>query len=116
MHGDDGFSIDVAMKALKGMGDDEECVDPAALIETARILKKAKPGTRDKAVKKMRNKNMSAQEAIDASMATVTLKLEITTETDERLQEYANEKELDTREAAGIASMETELFRDQTDA
>ena len=116
MHGDDGFSIDVAMKALKGMGDDEESVDPDVLIETARILKKAKPGIRDKAVKKMITKKMSAQEALDASMETVLLKMDITTETDERLQEYAKEKNKDSREDAGIAAMETELFRNQTDA
>ena len=115
MRGDDGFSIDVAMKALKGMGDDEESVDPDALIETARILKKAKPGIRNKAVKKMQNKGMDAQTAISSSMETVSLKLEITTETDEKLQEYQKEKSKDSREDAGIAAMETELFRDQKD-
>ena len=115
MGGDDGFSIDVAMKALKGMGDDEESADPDALIETARILKKAKPGIRDKAVKKMQKKGMDAQTAVSSSMETVSLKLEITTETDERLQEYQKEKDKDSREDAGIAAMETELFRDQKD-
>ena len=116
MRGDDGFSIDVAMKALKGMGDDEESVDPDALIETARILKKAKPGIRNKAVTKMQKKGMDAETAVKTSMETVPLKLEITTETDEKLQEYQKEKSKDSREDAGIAAMETELFRDQKDA
>lgn len=115
MRGDDGFSIDVAMKALKGMGDDEESVDPDDLIQTARILKKAKPGIRNKAVKKMQNKGMDAETAIKTSMETVSLKLEITTETDEKLQEYQKQKDKDSREDAGIAAMETELFRDQKD-
>ena len=115
MRGDDGFSIDVAMKALKGMGDDEESVDPDALIETARILKKAKPGIRNKAVTKMQKKGMDADTAVKTSMETVSLKLEITTETDEKLQEYQKEKSKDSREDAGIAAMETELFRDQKD-
>ena len=115
MRGDDGFSIDVAMKALKGMGDDEESVDPDALIETARILKKAKPGIRNKAVTKMQKKGMDADTAVKTSMETVSLKLEITTETDEKLQEYQKQKDKDSREDAGIAAMETELFRDQKD-
>ena len=115
MNGDDGFSIDIAMKALKGMGDDEESANPDALIETARILKKAKPGIRDKAVKKMQNKGMDAETAVKTSMETVSLKLEITTETDEKLQEYQKQKDKDSREDAGIAAMETELFRDQKD-
>ena len=116
MKGDDGFSIDIAMKALKGLGDDEESVDPDNLIETARILKKAKPGIRDKAIKRMRDKNMDAQTAVRTSSETVTLKLEITTETDERLQEYQKLKDKESREDAGIAAMEIELFRDQEEA
>ena len=115
MRGDDGFSIDVAMKALKGMGDDEESVDPDALIETARILKKAKPGIRNKAVKKMQDKGMDAETAIKTSSETVSIKLEITGETKERLHEYQEEKKKDSPEDAAISAMETELFRDQKD-
>ena len=115
MGGDDGFSIDVAMKALKGMGDDEESADSDALIETARILKKAKPGIRNKAVKKMRDKGMDAETAIKTSSETVSIKLDITGETNERLQEYQEEKKKDSREDAAISAMETELFRDQKD-
>ena len=115
MRGDDGFSIDVAMKALKGMGDDEESVDPDALIETARILKKAKPGIRNKAVKKMRDKGMDAETAIQTSSETVSIKLDITGETNERLHEYQEEKKKDSPEDAAISAMETELFRDQID-
>ena len=115
MRGDDGFSIDVAMKALKGMGDDEESVDPDALIETARILKKAKPGIRNKAVKKMRDKGMDAETAIQTSSETVSIKLDITGETNERLHEYQEEKKKDSPEDAAISAMETELFRDQKD-
>jgi len=115
MGGDDGFSIDVAMKALKGMGDDEESADPDALIETARILKKAKPGIRNKAVKKMRDKGMDAKTAIQTSSETVSIKLDITGETNERLHEYQEEKKKDSPEDAAISAMETELFRDQKD-
>ena len=115
MRGDDGFSIDVAMKALKGMGDDEESADPDALIETARILKKAKPGIRNKAVKKMRDKGMDAETAIQTSSETVSIKLDITGETNERLHEYQEEKKKDSPEDAAISAMETELFRDQKD-
>jgi ParB/RepB/Spo0J family partition protein len=115
MGGDDGFSIDVAMKALKGMGDDEESADPDALIETARILKKAKPGIRNKAVKKMRDKGMDAETAIQTSSETVSIKLDITGETNERLHEYQEEKKKDSPEDAAISAMETELFRDQKD-
>ena len=47
------FTIDTAMQALKGLGDDEESVDEDLWIATSRALKKVKPSTRKKAVKKM---------------------------------------------------------------
>ena len=83
---------------------------------SGRIFEFTRDGARPNNISEMQNKNMGAQEALQASMETVTLKLDITTETDEKLQEYQKQKNKDSREDAGIAAMETELFRDQKDA
>ena len=110
------FTIDTAMKALRGLGDDEESVDEEVLIETAKALKKVKPATRNKAVKKMMKKGMSAEDAIKDAASTTTLPLEITDETMTRLEEYTEEKGKESREEAAVDAMEAELFRGQEEA
>jgi ParB family transcriptional regulator, chromosome partitioning protein len=113
---DKEFTIDTAMKALQGLGDDEDSVDDEMLIETALELKKAKPTTRRKAVKKMQKKGISAKQAVAESQATTEVKMEVTDETMDRLEEYKNEKGKETVEEAAVDAMETELFRGQEEA
>ncbi len=113
---DKEFTIDTAMKALKGLGDDEDSVDDDILIETARELKKAKPTTRNKAVKKMQRKGISAKQAVMESQATTTVPIEVTDETMDRLEEYKEEKGKESVEEAAADAMETELFRGQEEA
>ena len=107
------FTIDTAMKALKGLGDDEDSVDEDLLIETAKELKKAKPTTRNKAIKKMQKRGIPAKQAIAESMSTTTLPLEVTDETLDKLEEYKKEKGQESIEEAAVDAMETELFRGQ---
>ena len=107
------FTIDTAMKALKGLGDDEDSVDEDVLIETAKELKKAKPTTRNKAVKKMQKKGIPAKQAIAESASTTTLPVELSDETLVRLEEYKKEKGKETVEEAAVDAMEEELFRGQ---
>ena len=107
------FTIDTAMKALKGLGDDEDSVDEDVLIETAKELKKAKPTTRNKAVKKMQKKGIPAKQAIAESASTTTLPVELSDETLDRLEEYKKEKGKETVEEAAVDAMEEELFRGQ---
>ena len=110
------FTINTAMKALKALGDDEDSVDDEMLIETAKELKKAKPATRNKAVKKMQTKGISAKQAVIESQATSTVPIEITDETLDRLEEYKNEKGHESVAEAAVDAMETELFRGQEEA
>ena len=110
------FTIDTAMQALKGLGDDEESVDEDLWIATSRALKKVKPATRKKAVKKMITKGMTAEEAVKDAAYTTSMSLEITSETMTRLEEYTTEKHKETKEDAAVDAMEAELFRDQVEA
>ena len=48
------FSVDIAMKALQALGDDEESVDDDALVTTATMLKKLQPARRKQVIKKMK--------------------------------------------------------------
>ena len=110
---DKEFTIDTAMKALQGLGDDEDSVDDDELIGTALELKKAKPTTRRKAVVKMRKKGISAKQAVAESQATTDVKIEVTDETMDRLEEYKNEKGKESIAEAASDAMEIELFRGQ---
>lgn len=110
------FTIDTAMKALKALGDDEDSVDEGMLIETAKELKKAKPATRKKAVKKMQKQGISAKQAVIESQATSSVSIEVADETLDRLEEYKDEKGHESLEEAAVDAMETELFRGQEEA
>ena len=122
MRGDDGFSIDVAMKALKGMGDDEESVDPDVLIEIARILKKVKPGIRNKAVKKMRDKGMDAETAVKEvftavkeAASTTTFSIEFSDDMAKEISELAKNKGCDSSEEWVINIIEKEMYGEPDD-
>ena len=108
------FTIDTAMKSLKALGDDEESVNDDMLIEVARELKKVKPATRKKAVKKMqRDPQMSVKDATREAASTTTLPIEITDDTMTRLEEYKVEKKKDSTAEAAVDAMEAEIFRGQ---
>jgi len=113
---DKEFTIDTAMKALKGLGDDEDSVEDEMLIETAKELKKAKPTTRNKAVKKMQIKGITAKQAVLESQATTTIPIEVTDETMDSLEQYKETKGQESIPEAAVDAMETELFRGQEEA
>ena len=84
------------------------------LIEVARELKKVKPATRKKAVKKMqRDPQMSVKDATREAASTTTLPIEITDDTMTRLEEYKVEKKKDSTAEAAVDAMEAEIFRGQ---
>lgn len=106
------FTIDIAMKALKGLGDDESSVDEDILIDTARELKKVKPATRDKAVKKMQTQGVDVKEAVKVAASTKELRIEVTDDQVERLDEYKNKHDYDDANQAAVGAMDKELLRD----
>ena len=107
------FTIDIAMKALKGLGDDESSVDEDELIETAKELKKHKPATRDKAVKKMKTKGVDVNEAVKEAASTKELRIEVTDDQVDRLNVYKNKYDYDDENEAAVRAMDKELLRDQ---
>ena len=106
------FSIDVALKALKGLGDDEDSVNDDELIETARILKSLKPMKRAKAVDKMQKKKISAKEAAEGLADTTPMTVDVTDDAMERLGKYKDKHGYEDEETAAVEAMDTELFRD----
>ena len=111
MNGDDGFSIDVAMKALKALGDNENSVDDDKLIEFARELRRIKPGLRHEIVKEVK-KGVTFEVAREKVCSTTTMKFEI--ELDEEiidpLARIADEKGFDSVEEVMVYLLEKELF------
>jgi len=106
------FTIDIAMKALKGLGDDESSVDDALLIDTALELKKHKPATRDKAVKKMQTQGVDVKEAVKVAASTKELRIEVTDDQVERLDAYKNKHDYEDANQAAVGAMDKELLRD----
>lgn len=106
------FTIDIAMKALKGLGDDESSVDEDLLIDTARELKKHKPATRDKAVKKMQTQGIDVKEAVREAASTKELRIEVTDDQVQRLDAYKNKYDYDDTNQAAVGAMDKELLRD----
>lgn len=106
------FTIDVAMKALKGLGDDESSVDDDMLIETAQELAKVKPAVRKKAVKKMQQDNISAKEAVKTSVSTTEIRIDVTDDQLDRVQGYKDKHGYETKEESAVEAMDVELLRD----
>jgi len=106
------FTIDIAMKALKGLGDDESSVDDDLLIETALELKKVKPATRKKAVKKMQTQGVDVKQAVQESASTKEIKIEVTDDQIDRLDNYKKKYGYDDENQAAVEAMDKELLRD----
>lgn len=106
------FTIDIAIKALKGLGDDETSVDDDMLIETAKELAGVKPAVRKKAVKKMQAENIPAKEAVKAFVSTTTINIEVTDDQLERLHSYKDQHGYSDKEEAAAEAMDVELLRD----
>lgn len=106
------FTIDIAMKALKGLGDDESSVDEDVLIETASELAKVKPAVRINAVKKMQNQKISAGEAIKKSESNTTIEIEVTDDQLDRINSYKDKHGFGDKEEAAVEAMDAELLRD----
>ncbi len=106
------FTIDIAMKALKGLGDDETSVDEDMLIETAKILATVKPAIRKKAVKKMQSQNVSAKEAVQTSVSLNQMNIEVTDDQADRIVVYKDKHGFQDNEEAAVEAMDVELLRD----
>jgi len=110
------FTIDVAMKALKGLGDDEASVDEDILIETAQILAKAKPALRKKAVLKMQKEGISAKEAVTTSVSTMELRIDVAEDQLDRIEKYKIKNGYETKEESAVEAMDKELLRTVSDS
>lgn len=106
------FTIDVAMKALKGLGDDENSVDDDVLIETSKELARLRPAIRKKTVQKMQSKNIPASEAANQIKDLTEIKIEMTGDVLDRLQTYKNKHGYSDDADAAFNAIDTELTRD----
>ena len=105
------FSIDIALKALMALGDDEESVDDDVLIATAKELKKIQPSRRRKVVKKLQKKpEMIVEEANEKILTPTVLQIELTSESLERIEEHRVKNGFETKEEAVIDAMHEGLF------
>jgi len=106
------FTIDVAMKALKGLGDDENSVDDDILIETSKELAKLRPAVRKKTVKTMEHKQIPVSEAAEAVKALHEIKIEFTDDILDKLSTYKTKHGYSDESEAAFAAVDTELTRD----
>ena len=106
------FTIDVAMKSLKGLGDDETSVDEDLLIETAKELAKVKPALRKKAVQKMQKEGISAKEALKTSVSTMEIRIDVTEDQLDRVNKYQIKHGNENKEESAVEAMDVELMRD----
>lgn len=106
------FSIDTAMKALQGLGDDEESVDSNILIETAKQLKTMKPLKRNAVVTKMDGGKKSLPDAEKEVKVVKAIRIDVTDDQWSRLQKYQSKHSYENEIAAAEAAMDTELLRD----
>lgn len=106
------FTIDTAITALKGLGDDEGSVDEDQLIETAKLLQTQKPDVRTTAAKKMQKNSMDAKAAIELSQKTSIIKLELADHGVGRLDHYMQKHDYESRETAALGAMNAEFDRD----
>ena len=107
------FTIDVAIKALNGLGDDENSVDEDLLIETARELARVKPATRKKVVQKMKKEGISAKEAVKtSSVSTMEFRIDVTQDQLDRLEKYKIKHGYENNEVSAVEAMDVELMRD----
>ena len=110
------FTIDTAMKSLKALGDDEESVNDDMLIEVARELKKVKPATRKKAVKKMqRDPQMTVKDATREAAYTTTFSIEFSDDMAKEISELAKNKGCDSSEEWVINIIEKEMYGEPDD-
>lgn len=113
---DKEFPIDIAMEALKGLGDDEASVNDDELIEVARYLKKLKPIARKKTVKQMKRTQKPIKEIMEStSKITREITIGTTDEQNYRLQTYQEKYNYPTESDAAVEAMDKELLRDQED-
>lgn len=107
------FSIDIAMEALRALGDDESSADDDILIETATELKKLKPVVRKATVKKMKATKRSVKEIInDSSVPQHEVKIMVTDSQRILLTQYKDKHYLESEQDAAVAAMDMELLRD----
>ncbi len=107
------FSINTAIQALKGLGDDEASVDDDLLIETAKELHKAKPAVRKKAVQRMQGGKVPVKEAIGKAGSTVSIQIEVTDDQVDKLGSYKDKHSCESIEDAAMRAMDVELDRDE---
>jgi len=106
------FTIDVAMKALRGLGDDENSVDEDILIETSKELAKVRPAIRKKAVKNMQTQQISASEAVEKAGEISEIRIDMSDEVLDRLNNYKDKHGYATESEAAFEAIDAELTRD----
>ena len=105
---DKEFSIDIAIKALESLGEDEESVDDELLIATAKALKALQPARRGQVIKKLKRQR-DGEKDVDKAISEVPAKLvgiKILANEDqiEKLDRFKSKHDIDEdEEAAGEA-------------
>ena len=107
------FTIDIAIKSLSALGDDDESVDEDLLIDIARELVKVKPSIRKQVVKKMQAQGVGIKEAIKDSVSTKEIRIEATDDLFERLEAYKKKHGYDNENEA-FAEMLDELLSNES--
>ena len=110
------FNVDIAMKALQALGDDEESVDDDMLIATATTLKKLQPARRKQVIKKMKLQPISGKDVNKAEKEVPKTLYEITIQINEdqfgRIKMFQEKHDLGEQESAIIEAMDVGLDYD----
>lgn len=106
------FTIDIAMKSLSALGDDES-VDDDAIIELARELDKVTPAKRKQVVKKMQTLGVGIKEAVKDSVPTREIRIHLTADLVEKLEAY-KKKHSYHNENEALARMLVELLDNES--
>ena len=113
------FSIDMGIKALEALGDDEESVDDDVLIETAIELKRLAPARRKKTIEKMKQQpsnNKDVKSAIkQAPTNFMDVKIEVTDEEIDKLERFKDKHRISTTNEAASEAMTIGLDHDLQD-
>ena len=100
------FNVDIAIKALQALGDDEESVDDDMLIATATTLKKLQPARRKQVIKKMKLQPISGKDVNKAEKEVPKKLYEITIQINEdqfgRIKMFQEKHDLGEQESAII--------------
>ena len=110
------FNVDVAIKALQALGDDEESVDDNALIATATTLKKLQPARRKQVINKMKLQPTSDRDVNKAEKEVperlYVIEIQINEDQIGRIKMFQEKHSLGEQESAIIEAMDVGLDYD----